>query len=80
MSSTCQCCGQIVPYGHNYESSTYISFGSEDEIFEYMDFLIKTYACEKDSNLTKDAINLKRKVLQHLRSWAHTYGDVTDDL
>ena len=79
MSSTCSHCGQIVPYGHNHESPFMYSFQSEDEIFEHMDFLIKTYACAKNDKLTADAIDLKRKVLKHLRHWAHIYGDSDDD-
>lgn len=79
MSSTCMHCGQIVPYGHDYKSPLTYSFESEDEIFEHMDFLIKTYACARDNDLTGDAIDLKKKVLQHLGNWAHIYGDSDAD-
>ena len=71
-------CGQLEPYGHSYESPFMWSFESEDEIFEHMDFLIKTYACAKNSELTADAIDLKKKLLQHLSLWSHIYGDSDD--
>jgi len=69
MSSTCPTCGQIVPYGHRQPETATWGFSGDQELLEHMDFLLSAYAAEADDKMTADAIDLKRKLLQHLSTW-----------